>query len=131
MTIVETTVWIDYLANRSNPWTDWVERNMDDQELGLTDLIFCEVLQGFGDEKRFEKIQRRLSELPIFPTGGRQMALDSARNHRYLRDKGITVRKTVDCFIATFCIAEGHTLLHNDRDYVPFEEHLGLKVVHP
>jgi predicted nucleic acid-binding protein len=131
MTIVETTVWIDYLANRSNPWTEWVDQNIGIRKLGLTDLIFCEVLQGFAEEKTFETIRRKLSELPIFPTGGQDMALNAARNYRFLRSKGITVRKTIDCFIATFCIAEGYALLHNDRDYIPFETHLGLKVIHP
>jgi predicted nucleic acid-binding protein len=131
MTIVETTVWIDYFANRSNPWTDWLEQHIGTEELGLTDLIFCEVLQGFGDEKKFRAIERRLSDLSIFPTGGREMALDAAKNYRLLRSKGLTVRKTIDCFIATFCIAEGYPLLHHDRDYTPFENHLGLQVIHP
>ncbi len=131
MIIVETTVWIDYLANRSNPHTEWLESNLDVKYVGLTDLIFLEVLQGFRSEREFDEIQRSLSKLQIFPSGGRQMALEAARNYRILRSKGITVRKTIDCVIATFCIVEGYSLLHYDRDYDGFEKHLGLQVIHP
>jgi predicted nucleic acid-binding protein len=131
MTVVDSSVWIDYLANRSNPWTAWLESNIGTEALGLTDLIFCEVLQGFADERKFQEIRLRLSSLPIFPSGGREIALDAAINYRLLRAKGLTVRKTIDCFIATFCLTEGYSLLHQDRDFDTFEKHLGLQVIHP
>jgi predicted nucleic acid-binding protein len=67
----------------------------------------------------------------VYATGGTELALAASDNYRFLRKRGITIRKTIDCLIATFCIREGHALLHRDRDFDPFEEHLGLKVVHP
>ena len=131
MTVVDSSVWIDYLAGRSYPWTEWLEKNIGTEELGLTDLIFCEVLQVFSDERKFREIRLKLSSLPIFPSGGQEIALDAANNYRFLRSKGLTVRKTIDCFIATFCLAEGYSLLHHDRDFDGFEKHLGLRVIHP
>ncbi len=60
---------------------------------------------------------------------GRAVALAAARNYRRLRDRGVTVRKTIDVLIGTFCLAGGHVLLHRDRDFVPLVEHCGLRVV--
>jgi|SRR5208283_945071 predicted nucleic acid-binding protein len=131
MVIVDTTVWIDYLADRRNRQTDWIENHLTLQRIGLTDLILCEVLQGYRDEATFERIRIRLTLLPILDSGGAVLATASARNYRLLRAKGQTVRKTIDCLIATFCIERGHFLLHNDRDFDPFEEHLGLRIIHP
>jgi predicted nucleic acid-binding protein len=129
--IVDSTVWIDYLAARGTPESLWVRREFSIRRIGLTDLILCEVLQGLRDEAESMRIQQQLSSLPILATGGVQLAVASALNYRILRAKGITVRKTIDCLIATFCIAHGHALLHRDRDFDPFEAHLGLRVIHP
>jgi predicted nucleic acid-binding protein len=131
MVIVETTVLVDLFNGTSTPQTEWMMRFSNTVEIGLTDLILCEVLQGIGDEFRFAKVRRALLELPILPNGGTAIALAAAINYRSLRKRGITVRKTVDSLIATFCIENGHQLLQNDRDYVPFEEHLGLKLIRP
>ncbi len=131
MVIVDSTVWIDFLAARANPETLFVKKEFAGRKIGLADLILCEVLQGLRDEAPFERIRQLLTVLPVLDTGGAELAVASARNYRILRAKGITVRKTIDCLIATFCIEHRHSLLHNDRDYDPFEEHLGLRVVHP
>ncbi|MEO7030577.1 MAG: PIN domain nuclease [Acidobacteriaceae bacterium] len=131
MTIVETSVWIDYINAVPNFQTDWLNRNLRPTKIGLTDLIFCEVLQGVRDDLLFARIRTQLSALEIVPSGGAAIALESAQNYRQLRTKGITIRKTIDCIVATVCIRGGHTLLHRDRDYDPFERHLGLRVVHP
>ncbi len=69
--------------------------------------------------------------MSVLSSGGVEIAVAAAENYRILRTKGITVRKTIDCLIATFCIREGHELLHRDRDFDPFEMHLGLQVIHP
>jgi predicted nucleic acid-binding protein len=130
MVIVDTSVWIDYLADTSNPQTVWVTRNVEEQELGLTDLILCELLQGARSDAAFTRLRRTLSFFEIFNTGGAEIAIASAQNYRLLRDRGFTVRKTIDAVIATFCIREGHSLLHRDRDFDLFEEHLGLTVIH-
>ncbi|MHB1858346.1 MAG: type II toxin-antitoxin system VapC family toxin [Acidobacteriaceae bacterium] len=131
MTIVDTTVWIDYLRGAANPHTDWLDRELNRQRLGLTDLILCEVLQGIGGDSTFIRVRRDLSRFEVFDTGGEAMAVAAARNYRLLRSRGHTVRKTIDCLIATFCLTERHSLLHRDNDFEPFEKYLGLRVVHP
>jgi predicted nucleic acid-binding protein len=131
MTIVDTSVWIDYLRNIDDLHTIWLSGELTRGRIGVTDAILCEVLQGIQDDTIFSRLHRSFSEFEIFNTGGEDIAVASAKNYRFLRAKGRTVRKTIDCMIATFCITEGHTLLHNDRDFDPFEEFLGLSVVHP
>lgn len=131
MILVDTTVWIDYLAGSANPQTLWLDQRIGLQSVGLTDLIFCEVLQGVRSDAQFPYFKRDLEKFPIFNTGGQRLALAAAENYRWLRKRGITVRRTIDCLIATFCLREGHELLHRDRDFDPFEAQLGLRVVHP
>jgi len=129
--IVDTTVWVDYLQGTKNPETDWVHAELDRQRLGLTDVILCEVLQGIRDEFAAKDIERQLLKLELFETGGVDLAKDAVRHYRMLRGRGHTVRKIIDCLIATFCIRGQHSLLHRDRDFEPFERVLQLSVVHP
>ena len=131
MVIVDSTVWIDFLAARGTPECQWMRREYSRQRIGLTDLILCEVLQGLRDEATSLRIQRQFATLPILEMGGTRLAVASAGNYRLLRSKGIAVRKTIDCLIATFCIEHRHLLLHRDHDFDPFEIHLGLRVIHP
>ena len=130
MVIVDTTVWIDYLRLIDNPETRWLEQNLHRQRLGLTDLILCEILQGVRDPSQFPRVKADLLAFHVFNTGSVEMAIATAQNYRFLRDRGDTVRKTIDCVIATFCLQAGHELLHRDQDYDPFEKVLGLRVVH-
>jgi predicted nucleic acid-binding protein len=129
--IVDTTVWVDYFQGVTNPETDWLHVELDRQRLGLTDVILCEVLQGVRDEFAAKDVERQLLKLEVFETGGIDLAREAARNYRTLRGRGHTVRKTIDCLIATFCIREQHSLLHRDRDFDPFETFLELSVIHP
>ena len=131
MVIVDTTVWIDYLQGIRNPETDWLEAELDRQRLGLTEVILCEVLQGVRDEATATTVERQLLKLEVFQTGGVDLARDAAKNYRTLRARGHTVRKTIDCLIATFCLREQHSLLHRDRDFDAFERFLNLSVLHP
>jgi predicted nucleic acid-binding protein len=131
MVIVDTTVWIDYFRAISNPETEWLDDELGRRRLGLTDVILCEVLQGVRDEHTAADVERQLLKLQVFQSGGVELAMDAARNYRLLRNRGRTVRKTIDCLIATFCIREQHALLHRDRDFDPFEQLLELAVVHP
>ncbi|HWF66602.1 MAG TPA: PIN domain nuclease [Acidobacteriaceae bacterium] len=131
MIIIDTTVWIDYLRGAANPHTEWLDRELDRERLGLTDIILCEILQGIRDDAAFTRVRRGLSRFELFEMGGEALAIASARNYRFLRSQGYTVRKTIDCLIATFCLIEGNSLLHRDRDFDPFEKVLGLRVVHP
>jgi hypothetical protein len=130
--IVDTTVWIDYFAPRDTPQTLWLDAHLNSKEMGYTGLILCELLQGIRDETLFRKTERIFHEEFAYYDGmNREEAIAAARNFKFLRSKGITIRKTVDCVIASFCIERGFRLLHNDRDFEPFEKHLGLKVIHP
>jgi predicted nucleic acid-binding protein len=131
MTIVDTTVWVDYLRGVANPHTDWLDRELSQQRLGLPDLILCEILRGIRGNSTFKRVRRDLSKFEIFNTGGEQLAVASAQNYRSLRAGGHTIRKTTDCMVATFCLANGHFLLHRNQDFDPFEKYLGLRVVHP
>jgi len=128
---VDTTVWIDYFQGVENPETEWLNTELDRQRLGLTDIILCEVLQGVRDDVVAREVERRLLNLEVFDTGGVAVAREAARNYRALRSRGHTVRKTIDCLIATFCLRGQHSLLHRDRDFDPFEKFLELSVIHP
>jgi predicted nucleic acid-binding protein len=129
--IVDTTVWVDYLQGARNPETDWLSTELDHQRLGLTDIILCEVLQGVRDDLVAKEVERALTRCEVFETGGVALAREAARNYRALRSRGHTVRKTIDCLIATFCLRDQYALLHRDRDFDPFERFLELSVVHP
>ncbi len=131
MIVVDTTVWIDYFRGTRTPHADWLESNLTSERLGLTDLILCEVLQGVPTDSQFDAVQEELLRFEVFETGTVELAVEAALNYRRLRVAGRTIRKTIDCLIATYCLIEGHALLHNDRDYDPFEDVLGLNVVHP
>ena len=131
MILVDSTVWIDYFNGRDSPETDFLDQILGEQPLLVGDIILCEVLQGFRKDSDFEKAREALKKFEQISLVTPELALQSARNFRYLRKRGSTVRKMIDCLIGTFCIENGHHLLHNDADFNPFEEHLGLLVVHP
>lgn len=131
MVIVDTTVWVDYFRGTRNLETDWVDREADKRRIALTDLNLCEVLQGVRSEREFRVLQAELQNFQVLQTGGYDLAIAAAWNFRSLREKGRTVRKMVDCLIATYCLMNGHLLLHRDRDFDVFELHLGLQVLHP
>jgi predicted nucleic acid-binding protein len=126
MVIVDSSVWIDYFNGRDIPEVAKLDRLLETELLGVGDLILAEVLQGFRQEKDYQTAKRLLTSLTVFEMLGAQMAMKSADNFRDLRKKGITVRKTIDVMIATFCIENGHKLLFSDKDFAPFVEHLGL-----
>lgn len=121
--IVDTTVWVDYLNGVSTPEVEWLEREAARQRLGLLDLMVCEILQGLSTDDDAARVLRHLQRFEIFKTGGVDLAATAAR--------GRTVRKTIDCLIATFCVEHDHALLHGDRAFDAFEEFLELQVVHP
>ena len=131
MVIVDTTVWIDYLNGTSTAQTVWLDAELARQRLGLTDLILCEILQGVRDDQQAKQTRHELMKFEVFEAGGVPLAIAAAQNYRLLRARGHTTRKTIDCWIATFCLTNDHALLHNERDYDPFEEFLSLRVVHP
>lgn len=131
MTIVDSTVWIDYLRGRSTDHTEWLDAHLTTERIGLLDLMVCELLQGVPSTKTATTLLSHLQRFEIFDTGGTTLAVATAANYRALRGRGITVRGTIDAFIATFCITHNLPLLHTDRDFAPFEQHLGLRTVTP
>jgi predicted nucleic acid-binding protein len=127
--LVDSSVWIDYFNGTITPQTDMLDRLLGEELLAVGDLILTEVLQGFGSERDFNQARKMLTALSVVELGGQEIAVQTARNFRKLRNLGITVRKTIDTVIATRCIESGYELLHSDRDFDPFAKHLGLRVV--
>lgn len=129
--LVDSSVWIDFFNGTSTPQVDLLHGLLGNTPLVVGDLIVAEVLQGFRDDRDHEAAKEALLRFPVRSMGGLDLALASAASYRALRRKGITVRKTIDCWIATFCMRENLELLHADRDFEPFAIHLGLRVVEP
>jgi len=131
MLIVDSTVWIDYFNGLENPQTNYLDQIVDRTPILVGDLILAEVLQGFRDDSDFEEARRALSKYIQVEMVNTELALQSARNYRLLRRKAVTVRKTIDSLIATYCIENEHDLLHTDNDFDGYEKHLRLRVVRP
>jgi predicted nucleic acid-binding protein len=131
MILVDSSVWIDYFNGNRTWQTDLLDESLSYRPIIIGDIILTEVLQGFKSDKDFKAAKSHLDALPFMQIGGYEVALKSAQNYRSLRKKGVTVRKTIDVIIATFCIIEGLTLLHDDRDFDPMVSHLSLKELRP
>lgn len=127
MILVDSSVWIDYFNGKPTWQTDLLDAYLSSVPVVMGDLILIEVLQGFKSDKDFQTAKTFLQPLPFRQMGGYEVALQSARNYRKLRKTGIPVRKTIDVIIATFCIIESLTLLHNDRDFDSIASHFPLK----
>ncbi len=127
MIFVDSSVWIDYFNGKNTPEVEKLDSLLGDEPLSTGDLILAEVLQGFRSDKDYKTAKGLLTSLTIFNMLDTNIAIKSADNFRLLRKKGITVRKTVDTIIATFCIQNKLSLLHSDKDFRPFHKHLRLK----
>lgn len=127
MILVDSSVWIDYFRGTQTPQTEKLDGLLSSEPIALGDLILTEVLQGFGSERDFNQARRLLTSLLVIELGGQDIAIQAARNFRILRAHGVTIRKTIDTIIATRCIESGFILLHSDRDFDPFVQHLGLR----
>ena len=129
MIVVDSSVWIDYFNGNINSQTDWLDNALGTEPIIIGDIILAEVLQGFQSDKDFKTAQKLLLEFQYMDMVGQDIAVKSAMNYRTLRQKGITVRKTIDVMIGTFCIHHKFSLLHNDKDFDPIEKHLKLKTI--
>ena len=127
MLLADTSVWIDYFNGAANKYTDALDQALEQGVVAIGDLIFLEILQGFKSDKDYKLAKERLGTLEQYEMFGRQIALRSAENYRELRKKGITIRRTADVIIATFCIENELPLLFSDGDFRPFVNHLGLQ----
>lgn len=127
MIFVDSSVWIRYFNGVDDPETACLDGLLGESLIAVGDLILLEVLQGFRHQKDYETAKKLLLSFDVFDVLGTDIALKAARNYRVLRSKGITVRKSADVVIATFCIEKDFPLLHADRDFKPFEIHFGLR----
>jgi predicted nucleic acid-binding protein len=127
--LVDSSVWIDYFRGMITAQTEKLDKALGQEPLAIGDLILTEVLQGFANERDFNEARKMLTSLTVVQLGGQEIAIQAAKNSRALRVRGLTVRKTIDTVIATWCIESGSDLLHDDRDFDPFAKHLGLRVV--
>jgi len=129
MILVDSSVWIDFFNGRHSRGTDVLNELLDTEPLLIGDLVLTEVLQGFRHDKDYRIVKAELAKLAFAPMVGHDIAIKSADNYRRLRKQGITVRKTIDVLIATFCIENSHRLLHSDRDFDVMVDILGLKIL--
>jgi len=128
MIVADTSVWIDYVNGVVSPQTNILDIELENRRVATGDLIIVEFLQGFRENKQFQEAKDLMDSLEYYDFVGRELAIKAAQNFRKLRKMGITIRKTIDVLIATFCIESGFALLHNDRDFDPMEEVLGLRI---
>jgi predicted nucleic acid-binding protein len=127
--LVDTSVWIDYFNGKVCSETDQLDALLGTGEILTGDLILAELLQGFARDADFRRARQLMDNLPCADLVGRAVAVRAAEHFRRLRRQGITVRKTIDVLIATFCIVNEHVLLHRDKDFAAFERHLGLQIL--
>ena len=128
MIVADTSAWIDYFNGVLAPHTDRLDSDLETHIIIIGDLIIAELLQGFKTDKEYTTAKKIIENLEYRDFVGKEIAIKTANNYRYLRKNGITVRKTIDVIIATFCTENEYQLIHNDKDFDPLEEHLGLKV---
>ena len=127
MVLVDSSVWIDFFNGTVNTETDKLNEILGLEEVVIGDLILAEVLQGFRSDTDYKAAKNVLTSLTVFDLLGKELAIKSANNFRKLRKKGITIRKTADVIIATYCIENKIPLLFTDKDFLPFVDNLRLK----
>lgn len=129
MIFVDSSVWIDYFNGIDNLATNTLDEKLGLENVAIGDLILTEVLQGFKSDSHYKMAKSVLTSLTIFDLLGTELAIKSADNFRKLRKKGVTIRKTADVIIATYCIENKLPLLFTDKDFIPFVEKLKLRSV--
>jgi predicted nucleic acid-binding protein len=126
MVLADTSIWIDYFRGADSAQTDRLNELLDSERVAIGDLIIVELLQGFRTKSQIAAAREIISRLEYFDLAGKEIAFKAAENYRILRKAGITIRKTIDVIIGTFCIENQFKLLHNDRDFEPMKNYLGL-----
>lgn len=127
MIIVDSSVWIDFFTGKNTPGADKLDSLLGEELVATGDLMLAEVLQGFRTDKDYRQARKLLLSLTVVNMLDTEIALKSATNFCALRKKGINVRKTIDTIIATYCIENKPPLLHANKDFQPFHQHLKLK----
>mgnify|MGYP006275009845 CR=1 FL=1 len=128
MILVDTSVWIDYFNGVENKQTESLDRILSEQSVLLGDIILTEILQGFDSDKDFRLAKQALDPLDCVHLGGKSLAIKAASNFRFLRSNGVTIRKTVDMLIGSWCIEHEVELLHNDKDFDRIATQLPLQI---
>ena len=129
MILVDSSVWIDYFNGQNTEQTDYLDNALGNKSIIMGDIILTEVLQGFKHDKDFDIAKSLLTSLDVHRLLDENIAIKSANNFRLLRKRGVTVRKTIDVIIATYCIEHNISLLQTDKDFLPFSEHMGLRIL--
>ena len=129
MILVDSSVWIGYFNGKINPQTDWLDSSLGKEIIIVGDLILVEVLQGFKSYRDYHRAKELLLNFRIMEMLGQELAIKSAENYRFFQKKGVTIRKTIDITIGTFCIHYNIYLLHDDQDFHPLIRYLGLNEV--
>jgi predicted nucleic acid-binding protein len=127
MLVADTSVWIEYLKGTSSAEANLLDREIEHTRILVPDLVLAEILRGMPNERAANDIQITLLQFQIVEIGGQNIAIKAATSYRKLRSLGITIRGLVDLLIATWCIENQIPLLHADRDFIPMEQHLGLR----
>lgn len=132
MIVVDTSVWIDFLEAKETSFdfhlTELISRG---EALALTDLIYCEILQGISEDEKFRRVRTILQNYPILRMSGLDTFEHAARIYRDCRRRGFTIRKTIDCLIAATCLEARAELYHNDRDFEAIAKVKDLKIYRP
>jgi predicted nucleic acid-binding protein len=128
MIVADTSAWVDYFNGVDALHVEILDYELSNSRIVIGDLILTELLQGFREDKNYKIAKQLIESLEYYDLGGKEIAYKAADNFRKLRKKGITVRKTIDMIIGTFCIENDFELIHNDRDFDPLEKYLGLKI---
>lgn len=126
MIMVDSSVWIDYFNGKDSAEVNYLDAILGIKFIVIGDIILTEVLQGFRNDKDYQQAKKLLTSLPVYQLSNKELALKSVENYRQLRKKGITIRKTIDTIIATYCIENNIQLLFSDRDFKPFNDGMGL-----
>ena len=129
MTVVDSSVWIDFFNQVDGRSVQRLRELMLGEPLLIGDLILCEILQGFRSDAAAELVERSLARYEAVALSNPELAVKAAANYRFLRSRGIAIRRTIDIIIGTYCIERGHALLHSDQDFEPMERLLGLRTI--
>ena len=127
MVVIDTSAWIEFLNDTGHEIVGVLEYALDNELVCLGNLVYCEVLQGIKNKRELNRVKSLFSTLQRDAVGGFDICERAAENYKFLRSAGVTVRKTIDIIIGTFCLENSHEIIHNDSDFKHMEEHLGLK----
>ena len=129
MIVVDTTVWIDFFRRTETREDRHLHQLiLNDRAIALTDLIYCEILQGIREDTQYVRTRKMLQRYPILRMGGLDMIEKGAKIYRTCRRQGVTVRKTIDCLIASVCLTHNLALFHNDSDFDLIARHTPLQI---